>query len=39
MPEMVMPELAESVVEGEIVRWLVQEGDWIGIEQPVVEGS
>lgn len=35
--ELVLPELAESVVEGEIVRWLVEEGDEIHPDQPVVE--
>jgi len=32
-----LPELAESVVEGEIVRWLVAEGDEVQQDQPVVE--
>jgi 2-oxoisovalerate dehydrogenase E2 component (dihydrolipoyl transacylase) len=32
-----MPELAESVVEGEILKWLVNEGDEIKIDQPIVE--
>jgi 2-oxoisovalerate dehydrogenase E2 component (dihydrolipoyl transacylase) len=32
-----MPELAESVVEGEILRWLVNEGDEIKMDQPIVE--
>jgi 2-oxoisovalerate dehydrogenase E2 component (dihydrolipoyl transacylase) len=32
-----MPALAESVVEGEILKWLVQEGDEIKLDQPVVE--
>lgn len=32
-----LPELAESVVEGEIVRWLVAEGDHVEQDQPVVE--
>lgn len=35
--ELLLPELAESVVEGEIVKWLVAEGDEIAEEQPVVE--
>lgn len=35
--EMLLPELAESVVEGEIVRWLVAEGESVGKDQAVVE--
>ena len=35
--EVVLPELAESVVEGEILKWLVNEGDEIALEQPLVE--
>lgn len=32
-----LPELAESVVEGEIIKWLVAEGDEVKLEQPIVE--
>lgn len=35
--ELVLPELAESVVEGEIVKWLVAEGEQVAQDQPVVE--
>lgn len=35
--EFVLPELAESVVEGEIVKWLVAEGETVAEDQPVVE--
>lgn len=35
--DFVLPELAESVVEGEVVRWLVAEGDAVAADQPVVE--
>jgi 2-oxoisovalerate dehydrogenase E2 component (dihydrolipoyl transacylase) len=35
--ELEMPELAESVIEGEIVKWLVKEGDHVKQDQPVVE--
>ncbi len=35
--ELLLPELAESVVEGEIVKWLVQEGGSVAQDQPVVE--
>lgn len=32
-----LPELAESVVEGEIIRWLVDEGEVVADDQPLVE--
>ncbi len=35
--ELEMPELAESVIEGEIVKWLVKEGDNVAQDQPLVE--
>ena len=35
--ELEMPELAESVVEGEIVKWLVNEGDRVELDQLLVE--
>ncbi|WP_027882857.1 dihydrolipoamide acetyltransferase family protein [Meiothermus rufus] len=35
--EVVLPELAESVVEGEILRWLVEEGQPLKKDQPFVE--
>ncbi len=35
--EFLLPELAESVVEGEIVRWIVQEGQPVKRDQPIVE--
>lgn len=35
--EIVLPELAESVVEGEILKWLVKEGDLLKKDQPFVE--
>ena len=35
--EFLLPELAESVVEGEIVKWLVQEGERVEEDQVVVE--
>ncbi|PYE51835.1 dihydrolipoamide acetyltransferase family protein [Deinococcus yavapaiensis] len=35
--ELLLPELAESVVEGEILKWLVQEGERVEKDQPVVE--
>jgi len=35
--EILLPELAESVVEGEIQKWLVAEGDRVALDQPLVE--
>jgi hypothetical protein len=35
--DFVLPELAESVVEGEVVRWMVAEGDRVVVDQPLVE--
>ncbi|HEX7039425.1 MAG TPA: dihydrolipoamide acetyltransferase family protein [Trueperaceae bacterium] len=35
--ELLLPELAESVVEGEIVKWLVPEGGSVAKDQPIVE--
>ncbi|MCH2667102.1 MAG: 2-oxo acid dehydrogenase subunit E2 [Deinococcales bacterium] len=35
--EFLLPELAESVVEGELVSWLVQEGEGVSEDQPIVE--
>ncbi len=35
--EFKLPKLAESVVEGEIVQWLVQEGQRVEVDQPLVE--
>ncbi|MER3552908.1 MAG: branched-chain alpha-keto acid dehydrogenase subunit E2 [Meiothermus sp.] len=35
--EIVLPELAESVVEGEILKWLVEEGQPLKKDQPFVE--
>jgi 2-oxoisovalerate dehydrogenase E2 component (dihydrolipoyl transacylase) len=35
--ELEMPELAESVIEGEIVKWLVKEGEHVKQDQPIVE--
>lgn len=35
--ELEMPELAESVIEGEIVKWLVKEGDRVHMDQLIVE--
>ena len=32
-----LPELAESVVEGEVVRWLVAVGAAVGVDEPLVE--
>ena len=35
--EFLLPELAESVVEGEILKWLVAEGTIVSENQPIVE--
>ncbi len=35
--EVLLPELAESVVEGEILKWLVEEGETVAKDQPLVE--
>ena len=35
--EFKLPDIGEGVVEGEIVRWLVKEGDSVTEDQPVVE--
>lgn len=35
--EFLLPELAESVVEGEIVRWIVAEGQSIKRDDPLIE--
>ena len=32
-----LPDLGEGLTEAEIVRWLVQEGDTVEVDQPVVE--
>jgi 2-oxoisovalerate dehydrogenase E2 component (dihydrolipoyl transacylase) len=35
--EFLLPELAESVVEGEVVRWIVAEGQSINRDDPMIE--
>src|SRR5579862_5460467 len=32
-----LPDIGEGVVEGEVVRWLVKEGDTLRLDQPMVE--
>lgn len=32
-----LPSLGESVFEGTVSRWLVTEGEWVEIDQPIVE--
>ena len=34
---LIMPEVAESIVEGTIARWLKQEGDRVEEYEPLVE--
>src|SRR5579862_2662256 len=35
--EFKLPDIGEGVVEGEVVKWLVNDGDSVQAEQPVVE--
>ncbi len=35
--EFKLPDLGEGLTEGEVVRWLVAEGDAIALNQPIVE--
>ncbi len=35
--EFKLPDIGEGVVEGEVVKWLVNDGDTVQAEQPVVE--
>jgi pyruvate/2-oxoglutarate dehydrogenase complex dihydrolipoamide acyltransferase (E2) component len=35
--EFKLPDIGEGVIEGEVVKWLVQDGEAIKAEQPVVE--
>ncbi len=35
--EFKLPDIGEGVVEGEIVKWLVKEGDVIAEDQPLIE--
>jgi pyruvate dehydrogenase E2 component (dihydrolipoamide acetyltransferase) len=37
MFEFKMPDIGEGVIEGEVVRWKVKEGEAIGMDQPMVE--
>jgi 2-oxoisovalerate dehydrogenase E2 component (dihydrolipoyl transacylase) len=37
MPDFLLPDLGEGLIEAEIVRWLVEVGDEIIVDQPVVE--
>lgn len=37
MTEIVMPQLAESLVSATIDRWLKQPGDWIDVYEPICE--
>ena len=32
-----LPDIGEGVVEGEVVRWLIQEGETVAADQPMVE--
>ncbi|MEM9177980.1 MAG: biotin/lipoyl-containing protein, partial [Myxococcota bacterium] len=35
--EVELPSLGESVYEGTVSRWLVSEGEWVEVDQPLVE--
>ncbi|HJU00705.1 MAG TPA: biotin/lipoyl-containing protein, partial [Actinomycetes bacterium] len=35
--EFKLPDLGEGLTEGDVVRWLVAEGDTITLNQPIVE--
>ncbi|MHB1845954.1 MAG: dihydrolipoamide acetyltransferase family protein [Deltaproteobacteria bacterium] len=35
--EFKLPDIGEGVIEGEVVRWLVQDGDSVQVDQPLVE--
>ena len=35
--EFKLPDIGEGVIEGEVVRWLVQEGEAVAVDQPLVE--
>ncbi|MGH3343016.1 MAG: biotin/lipoyl-containing protein, partial [Carbonactinosporaceae bacterium] len=35
--EFILPDLGEGLAEAEIVRWLVEVGDVVEVDQPVVE--
>lgn len=35
--EFLFPDVGEGITEGEIVRWLVQEGDEVKVDQPLAE--
>src|SRR3712207_7693858 len=35
--EFKLPDLGEGLTDGEVVRWLVAEGDAISLNQPIVE--
>lgn len=37
MPNIVVPELGESVVEARVAKWLKQEGDGVTAGEPLVE--
>ena len=37
MPEFKLPDIGEGIAEGEILKWLVKEGEKVREEQPLVE--
>ena len=37
MPDFLLPDLGEGLTDAEILTWLVQVGDEVRVDQPVVE--
>ena len=37
--DFLMPDLGEGLTEGEVIEWLVAEGDTVAVDQPVAEIS
>src|SRR5246127_3001653 len=37
--DFLMPDLGEGLTEGEIISWLVAEGDTVSVDQPIAEVS
>jgi len=37
LKEVILPAMGEGITDATIIRWLVKEGDWVKIDQPLVE--
>ena len=35
--DLIMPRMGESITEATILRWLLQEGDEVDLDQPILE--